>query len=422
LKIVLAHPGVGPFVQQTARALLEADLLASYWTTFADQPKEKWRRTLVQLASLVGVNIERELARRAVTEVPGTLLRLAPSWEVVRSLLTKMGADPRLVDAVWEYGTLKFDAQVARHGLMSVGGIYGYEYSSLVSFQEAELRGLARIYEAPAPEHDFVENLIQREIERFPELNDSKRDYFLARQGRRTERRRQEWDLADVVIVNSKFTRDTYAAAGMNVAKVRVIPLGAPQIHAGGAQGGSGEAEPLRVLWAGSFSIRKGAHYLLSAWRNFARKKAATLDIYGRVLLPDRLVHDLPASIRVFSSVPRAELFKRYYDSDVLVFPTLCDGFGMVVTEAFAHGLPVITTTRAGAADLVRDGQDGLIIPPGDARALTEALEWCVTHRTKLKAMRFAALETAARCQWRDFRQALVRNVVDALRQAGYAA
>ena len=189
MKIVLAHPGVGPFVQQTARALLEADLLASYWTTFADQPEARWRRALVRLASAAGVNVERELQRRAVTEVPATLLRLAPSWEVVRSLLAKMGADPRLVDAVWEHGTLKFDAQVARHGLMSVGGIYGYEYSALVSFQEAKLRGLARIYEVPAPEHDFVESLIQREIERFPELNDSKRAYFLARQGRRTERR-----------------------------------------------------------------------------------------------------------------------------------------------------------------------------------------------------------------------------------------
>ena len=131
---------------------------------------------------------------------------------------------------------------------------------------------------------------------------------------------------------------------------------------------------------------------------------------------------DLAPSIRVFSSVPRAELFERYRQADVLVFPTLCDGFGLVVTEAFAHGLPVITTTRAGAADLVRHGENGLIIPPGDAGALTEALEWCLTHRIELKAMRRAALETATRWQWCDFRQALARNVIGGLRQAGYAA
>src|SRR5205085_7103168 len=138
-------------------------------------------------------------------------------------------------------------------------------------------------YEVPAPEHDLIENLIQREIERFPELGDSKRAYFVSRQKRRTERRRQEWDLADVVIVNSKFTRETYAAAGLDVTKVRVIPLGAPRVNACGAEGGGRAVEPLRALWAGGFAIHKGAHYLLLAWRSVARQNAAVLDIYGTV-------------------------------------------------------------------------------------------------------------------------------------------
>ena len=90
MKIVLAHPGVGPFVQQTARALLEAGLLASYWTTFADQPEARWRQVLIQLASLIGANLEQELGRRAVREVPASFLRRAPYWEIIRSLLTKM--------------------------------------------------------------------------------------------------------------------------------------------------------------------------------------------------------------------------------------------------------------------------------------------------------------------------------------------
>jgi glycosyltransferase involved in cell wall biosynthesis len=422
LRIVLAHPGVGPFVQQTARALLEADLLASYWTTFADQPQAYWRRMLVQLASLAGVDIERELRRRAIDEVPTALLQLTPYWEILRVLLTKLRVDARLVDAVWEHGILRFDRQVAKKGLNQMGGIYGYEYSTLASFQEAKRRGLARIYEVPAPEHEFFENLIQREIEQIPEYKDHKRPYFRARQAHRSERRRQEWGLADLVIVSSRFTRDTYAAAGFDMAKVRVVPLGAPKVHAGGAEGGGLESDPLRVLWAGAFSIHKGAHYLLSAWRSVTHSSAATLDIYGTVRLPAQLMRSLPVSIRIFSSIPRTELFERYRQADVLVFPTLCDGFGMVVTEAFAHGLPVITTPRAGAADLVRNRENGLIVPPGDSAALTEALEWCLTHRMELKAMRRAAMETATSWQWRDFRKALGHNVLDGLRQYGYAA
>ena len=98
---------------------------------------------------------------------------------------------------------------------------------------------LARVYEVPSPEHDFVQSLIQREIEQFPELDDGKRKYFFARQPRRTERQQQEWALADVVIANSTFTRDSYAAAGLDVSKVRIVPLGAPPICKAGLERGS---------------------------------------------------------------------------------------------------------------------------------------------------------------------------------------
>jgi glycosyltransferase involved in cell wall biosynthesis len=422
MKLVLAHPGVGPFVQQTARALLEVDYLDSYWTTFFDDPEARWRRALVRLATIIGANLEQEFQRRTVDEVPAAFLRSAPLWEIVRSLLTKIKADPRLVDIVWERGIFSFDRRVAKGSLKNADGIYGYEYSALASFQEAKKRGLARLYEVPAPEHDFVENLIQREIEKFPELDDGTRSYFLSRQAPRTIRRRQEWALADVVIANSTFTRDSYRAAGLDIGKVRVIPLGAPPVRNSGIERGGMEHEPLRVLWVGTFSVRKGAHCLLEAWRNLAPRQSAKLEIYGSVALPAKLMRDLPNTISVSPTVPRVELFEHYGAADILVFPTLCDGFGMVVTEAFAHGLPVITTTRAGAADLVRHGENGLIIPAGDARALADTLEWCMMHRAELKTMRRAALETATRWQWSDYRQALARNVTDGLRKVGYVA
>jgi glycosyltransferase involved in cell wall biosynthesis len=421
MKIVLSHPGVGPFVQQTARALFEAGLLASYWTTFTDQPGARWRQALIQLGFLIGANFEQELGRRAVREVPAGLIRRAPFWEIIRLLLTKIRADPRIVDFVWDHETLRFDRGVARCGLENADGIYGYEYSALASFREAERRGLARVYEVPSPEPDFVDNLIQREIEQFPELDDGRREYFLARQARRTERRRQEWISADIVIANSIFTRDSYAAAGLDVSKVRIVSLGAPAVQQIKNEGSHSECDRLRVLWAGSFSIRKGAHYLLSAWKQIASENAATLDVYGAVLLPERLLRGLDASIRFHSTIPHVELFEQYQKADVLVFPTLCDGFGLVVTEAFSQGLPVITTKRAGAADLVRHRENGLIIPAGDARALAESLEWCLSHRSELKAMRRFALETALSWQWPNYRLALSRNVKEGLKEVGYA-
>jgi glycosyltransferase involved in cell wall biosynthesis len=72
--------------------------------------------------------------------------------------------------------------------------------------------------------------------------------------------------------------------------------------------------------------------------------------------------------------VPRVELREIYRQADVFVFPTLVEGMGIVVLEAMASGLPVITTPN-GPGDIVRDGVDGFLVPPRDVDAIVERLE-----------------------------------------------
>jgi glycosyltransferase involved in cell wall biosynthesis len=133
-------------------------------------------------------------------------------------------------------------------------------------------------------------------------------------------------------------------------------------------------------------------------------------------------VADLPGSITIKPTIPRSELYAKYGCADVLAFPTLADGFGMVVTEAFANGLPVITTTRAGAADLVRHGENGLIVEAANSVAIAEALEWCLKNRPALVKMRGAARATAVSWQWSDYRRALSEGLRDKLASTGTPA
>ena len=119
-------------------------------------------------------------------------------------------------------------------------------------------------------------------------------------------------------------------------------------------------------------------------------------------------------------SVPKEDLFAAFERADVLVFPTLADGFGMVVTEAFSRGLPVITTDKAGASDLVVHKWNGFIIPAADSNAITETLQWCLDNREALYEMRFAALQTARQWQWPDYRRKLISKITEGLRRSGY--
>ena len=80
-----------------------------------------------------------------------------------------------------------------------------------------------------------------------------------------------------------------------------------------------------------------------------------------------------------------------------------------------AHGLPVLTTTNAGAADLVEPTKTGFVVPPADSYALAEKLQWAIDHPDALFAMRPRALANAARWTWADFRRRQVSLLSEAL-------
>ncbi|WP_035614023.1 glycosyltransferase family 4 protein [Haloferula sp. BvORR071] len=408
--ISIAHLIPAPFTQQVARALDEASLLDTFYCTLVDQPEKSWQRLAKAGSRLVRFDLETNLKRRAVTEIDRSKVATYPFREAFRMLAGKVSKDPVMDDRIFHWALEGFDHWVADR-LNGSGVLYGYEYGSLAMFGAAKRKGMRTAYDLPSPEHQFVEDLLAPEFERFPELATPYRQLTVEHHAERTERRHQEWELSDLIVANSNFTANSWTAAGWSEKKVAVVPYGAPPItHPCTEDTGN---EVLRFLWAGTFSVRKGAHYLIDAIRAMpaAEAKAFTLDVYGAVTLPDALLKNLPAQIRLMGSIPRSELFQKMREGDLLVFPTLCDGFGLVVNEAFAQGMPVLTTPRAGAADLVREGENGWLIPPADAAALTAGLSKVIEERKRLPEMRQIAQATARDWQWADYRREIAKAV-----------
>ncbi len=409
MNILISHTSVAPFVQEAALALYEAGWLDRFVTTLRHDSRSKRQQHICRLAARCGYDFERQLKRRRITTLPPEKVTSRPVSEIVRLLVSKVDRSRRLTDLVWERMEPAFDRTVSRLLTSRHDAVYAYEFSALASFRRAGQLGVRTIYDVPAPETHTVRRILDREVEKFPLLRTAYQQHTAAREDRRTIRRRAEWHAADLVIAASTFTRDSFAAAGLDVSKVRIVPYGAPpaidvsQATAGGAP----DDRPLSLLWAGTFSHRKGAHYLLQAWRNHDLGRIARLRVFGANVLPAPLLHPLPSGIEFGGSIPREELMAHYQSSDALVFPTLCDGFGMVVTEAWSRGLPVITTRSAGAADLLQPNRNGLLCEPADPASLADAIRWCHSHRSELRTMRPAACETAAGWQWIDDRAAL---------------
>lgn len=136
-------------------------------------------------------------------------------------------------------------------------------------------------------------------------------------------------------------------------------------------------------LTAGTRSLRKGVHYLLKAWRRLAPAGDVELWLVGKMSLAPRLLEKLPGRVVVRPSVPHQELFEIYRRASVLVFPSLCEGFGMVITEAMANGLPVITTSSTAGPDLIESGKNGFIVPIRDSEKLAETISGPLTTGTR---------------------------------------
>lgn len=406
MTVLVAFPSTAIFGQQAALAFHERGQLAAFETAFVYWDDSVAAHVVRSLPPGLRSRIEPQLKRRALSVLPRHAVNTSPAWEIVRTLATMATLSPPTIDRIWDHMSHAFTSAVARKIGPPVSAVYAFEYTALEAFRAAKEQGVRCILDFPSLNSREFELQQRAEKDRFPELRGPHDAYFEARFAQRQARRDAEMHLADIIITNSSVTRASHIAGGAPAHRTISVPYGAPPPLAR-APDRSGQG-PLRIVWAGTFSIRKGAHYLIEAWRKLAAGRHAVLEVYGAVTMPERAWTPTPPGVTFHGSVVQAKLFEAFDRADALIFPTLSDGFGMVVTEAFARGLPVITTDRAGASDLVRTGENGLIIRAGDTEAILAALRWCLDDRARLAAMSPAALETARGWQWSDYRRALI--------------
>jgi phosphatidyl-myo-inositol alpha-mannosyltransferase len=180
--------------------------------------------------------------------------------------------------------------------------------------------------------------------------------------------------------------------------RYRIVPNG---VHVGADFTTDTEEEGLRILFVGLPVERKGLPVLLRAFEALREHVPATLTLVGPgpqdiapMLLDDR-------GVRALGKVSEEQKAAELAAAEVLCAPSLgAESFGMVLTEAFAATTPVVASDIAGYRDVVREGVDGLLTPPGDALALAEALRTMALGPARRAAMATAARERAERFAW----------------------
>ena len=275
-----------------------------------------------------------------------------------------------------------FAAAVGKLHLPPHQALFGYSYASLEILQLARATKTFTILNQidPGP-MEF--RLVSEEMTRNPGLAGLPQPFPSAYY----DRVRQEWALADVVIVNSEWSRDALISEGVEPAKIEILPLAyepAQSKENGDRRSHAVPGQALRVLWLGQVNVRKGIHYLLEAAR-LLEGENIQFDIVGPGNLLSTALAGVARGVRFHGAVSRDRAGQWYGQADVFVLPTLSDGFALTQLEALSHGLPVVATPNCGR--VVESGKTGFIVPARDAAALAAALRLFVHDRALAPSM-----------------------------------
>lgn len=408
-RVLLVHPTGNAFVRHTALALEQSGLLDGFYTSVAWRPGSAVDRMLPG-------GLRKELARRSYPGIPTKKIHGYPWRELVRMTAVRKGWDGLVRH---ETGRFSFDAvsralerKVAGQVISGakMDGVYAYDACALDIFEAAKTRGLRRIYDLPIGHYRAWQRIVEEERELRPEWVTTLSGILDSKE--KLERKDGEIMLADAIVVASSFTAETLKTfpGGISAPLYR-IPYGAPPV--GDARESTRRDRPLRVLFVGQMGQRKGLGYLIEAMERLA--VPAELTLLGRPVAVPPVLKAAFERHRWIESAPHGEVLKLMREHDVLVFPSLFEGFGLVILEAMAQGTVVIASPNTAAPDLMEDGRDGFIVPIRSVDAIAARLTQLAEDRELLAQMSEASRQTAARRTWDEYRLKTVEAVREAI-------
>ena len=289
-------------------------------------------------------------------------------------------------------------------------GLVSYSYYGYHAFQAYSRKAvLFQLHPHPTT----MRAILERELLDHPECAPSLlQEWELALPAEDLDRLVVESRTASRYLVASSFTRQSLVDQGVAADAIQVVPYGIDLQRFHPAPEKPVNTGTLQLLFVGRINQRKGLSYLLSALRLLVDCDLH-LTVCGRVLDDLSTFKGFEQQVTIRPSVSPADLVSAYQRADLFVFPSVGEGFGQVLLEAMACGLPVLATTRTAAPDLIADGVQGFVVEPRHPEALAERIRWAANHREELAAMGKQARLQAERFPWERFRTQIAQVLAD---------
>jgi glycosyltransferase involved in cell wall biosynthesis len=210
---------------------------------------------------------------------------------------------------------------------------------------------------------------------------------------------------ADLVIAASSFTRKSLLYAGVKPERIVVLPYGVDgRIFRNDVATPSGIA---KVLFIGQPTARKGFHELLRVWEHIGNSAAELHVVSGPTTHTGEVTSGAP--IIWHERLALTDLVTLMNQVDLLVLPSIAEGFGHVLLQALSCGTPILCSDATAGPDLLMGWEEGFIFPSENWNEFASRLDFWLTNLDRLRRLRSAARTVAESLPWERFREG-VRN------------
>lgn len=347
-----------------ARELARRDALGQLITSYpAYFPREKFSIRAESLTTAPWI----ELLRRGFAKIPSSMKHV---WdgEVEMALLFDR----------WAALSLRPEQEV----------FVGWSGGALHSIERAKSLGMTTVLErGSAHILQQVEGLQEEYAKRGLRYDETPREVI--------EKELLEYEASDFVCVPSQFAYRTFLEKGFPKEKLLVNPCG---VNLQLFQPHPRRDDRFRVVFCGGVTILKGVPYLVEA---FSKLKLPDSELVLIGNLSPKIAKWLQVKINENPNIkwigvcPQDKLSEKLSQADLFCLPSIGDGFGMVVPQALASGVPVLTTHHVGAADVIHEGVNGFVVRPMSEIDLMEKIQWCYEHRSECRQMGITAAQIA---------------------------
>lgn len=400
MKILVYHPTGNQNVRALVRGLARHDSLQSFHTTIAVFDSSWYYSCLKGKFA--------RLKRRTYDNSIKNLTHCYPFEELLMFGGVKKWRGNTLNVGYIDYLIAEKVTRYIRKNHAKIDGVYCYPGHSAMVMREAHKYGIPCFYELTIAYYKSIWSINEKE----KQIN--QKWYAAITLGNESESWAEGIDeelrLADKIICASSYIKSTLIENSVcEESDIIVVPYGCPDA----VPKDYNTYLPIKALYVGNLTQSKGLSYLFDAVDKLSDK--VNLSLIGSGILLNNKFRNKLNMYHYLGTMSHDRVLDEMRKNDLLVFPTLADGFGMVVTEAMSTGTPVLATINSCGRDIIMNNRNGWVVPIQDSNAIYAILKEIIDNPALIKHCGQEALKTAKANPWKKYEDSIInviKNVV----------